>query len=105
MSLGTGAFLIFCISTIAVSLISCAKRPSGRFWFLIAALSVPVLLANGLYWSVAWQHTDPIVFGEYEMWAPMFIVPWSIAGAIPSTLAVLFIRRSPPSAQLPRKPK
>ena len=102
MSLASGAFLIAVISVIVVSLFCCAKRPLGKFWFVVVALSVPLLLANGLYWSEALQHPDPIDFGEYGMWAPLFIVLWTIAGAIPSILAVFFIRRSPSNAQLPR---
>jgi hypothetical protein len=102
MSLASGAFLTAVISVIVVSLICCAKRPLGKFWFVAAALSVPFLLANGLYWSEALQHSDQVVFGEYKMWAPLFIVPWTIAGTIPSILAVLFIRRSPPNTQHPR---
>jgi hypothetical protein len=105
MSLERAAFLTAVISTIFVSLICCAKRPSGKLWFLIAALGVPFLLANGLYWPEAWQHKGTTVFYDYEMWAPMFIVPSFIAGAIPSVLAVLLIRRSPRNAQPPPQPK
>ncbi|MGA2988301.1 MAG: hypothetical protein ABSG32_31385 [Terriglobia bacterium] len=102
MSLGFAAFLVAAFSTTVVALLSCVKRPSGKFWFLVAALVVPFTLANGLYWSEAWRSADPYAFGDYEMWAPMFLVPWFLAGAIPSVAVVLFIRRAAPSAQQDR---
>jgi len=98
MSMGSAAFLVALFSTIVVSLLSCLKRPRGKFWFIAAALVVPFVLANGLYWPEALQSNDPVVFADYEMWAPVCIVPWFLAGAIPSMIVVLFIRRTAPNA-------
>jgi hypothetical protein len=95
MTLGQGAYLIAVLSTGMVSLLCCIKRPAEKLWHLLTAIVVPFLLANGLYWHGAWQAKEAMgstAFGEYEMWAPLFLVPWFIAGVIPSVAAVLFLR-------------
>ncbi len=104
VSLQSGAFLVAVISTAAVALISCLKRPSGKFWYLIAAFVVPFALANGLYWSAAWEATAPYAFADYKMWAPVFIIPCFLAGAIPSVAVVLIVRRPKPRAKQDSRP-
>jgi len=89
-----GVLLIAVLSTAVVAFISCAKRPSGKFWYLLAALIVPMALANGLYWSAVWLTTDPSAIGDYKAWEFVFLIPWFIAGAIPSFAVVLVIRRA-----------
>ena len=99
MSLESGAFLIAVLSTIIVSLLSCLKLRLSRFWSLMfqieVAIVVPFALANGIYWYGAWEAkeaTGSTAFGDYEMWAPVFIALWSIAGIVPSMVAGFLTR-------------
>lgn len=98
MSLGFVVLLIAAVSTVIVSLLSCAKRPSGKFWFLLAALVVPFIVSNCIYWLTVPNGADAF---EYLSWAPLLIIPCAIAGAIPSVAAVLFIRRPPSNSGVP----
>lgn len=102
MSLELAVLLIATLSTTIVSLLSCLKRPAGRFWFLLAALVIPFTITNLIYWFPVENGADE---SEYWQWAPLFIIPCTIAGAIPSVAAVLFIRRSTPIPQIPLSPK
>jgi hypothetical protein len=95
MSLGFAAFLIAIFSTTIVSLISCAKRPTSIDLFVVLALLVPFVLSNCLYWFPGWHGANA---DEFMAWAPLFIIPWSLAGALPSVIAVLFIRKWSPGA-------
>ena len=52
-------------------------------WLL--ALSVPLVISYSLYWSPVWLGADS---SEYSAWAPLFIVPWYIAGATISSLVI-----------------
>ena len=91
MSFGSAVFLTAMLSTMIVSLLSSLKRPRGKFWFLLASLVVPFALANCFYWP---QVEDSAALPDYWTWAPVFIIPCFIVGAVPSVAAVLFIRRS-----------
>jgi hypothetical protein len=88
------AILIAIVSTAIVSLLCCLKRPKQKLWHLITAIVVPFLLANGLYWHEAFEARarNPIAIYDYEMWAPLVLVFCTLAGAIPSVAAVLFLR-------------
>ncbi len=87
----SGAALIALLSAAVVWLL-CFACPSSlhKVWVAI----VPFALANGLYWSAAWLEADgdeyhrALVMSDYRMWAPLFIVVWFLAGAIPSAVVV-----------------
>ncbi len=97
------AILIAIVSTVIITLVCCIKRPKEKLWHLLTALAVPFVLTNWLYWREAFEARarDPIAFGDYEMWAPMIIIFCSLAGAIPSIAAVLFIRFAVPKMRVP----
>ena len=97
------AIVIAILSTVIVSILCCFKRPVEKLWHLLTALVVPLVLTNCLYWHEAFEarSRDPITFGDYEMWAPVVIVFCSLAGAIPSIAAVLFIRFAVPKMRVP----
>jgi hypothetical protein len=94
MSWGFAAVMIAVVSVVVVLLLSLfcasdAKRFSGMFWPLIASVVVPFTIANCLYWS-------PVVLGGADpsgfwLWAPLFLVTWFLAGAVPSVVLVLVI--------------
>jgi hypothetical protein len=54
-------------------------------WLL--SLGAPLLFAYCLYWTPVWLGTSS---EEYSKWAPIFIIPWFAAGALASSVAVLF---------------
>jgi hypothetical protein len=99
MSLGSAVFLTATLSTMIVSLLSCVKRPRGKFWFLVASLVVPFALANCFYWP---QVEDRAALPDYWTWAPVFIIPCFLAGTVPSVAAVLLIRKSSAKAPVQR---
>jgi hypothetical protein len=97
------AILIAIISTVIVSVLCFFKRPAEKLWHLITAVVVPFALTNGTYWREAFEAKvrNPTVIYDYEMWAPLVIVFCTIAGAIPSLAAVLFIRFAVPKLRVP----
>lgn len=91
LSFGSGAVLIAIVSAGVVWLLCFSCSSSLRkVWVVI----VPLALANSLYWSVAWLEAEgdkyhrALVMSDYRMWAPLFIVAWFLAGAIPSAAVV-----------------
>jgi hypothetical protein len=97
------AIVIAILSTVIVSILCCFKRPKEKLWHLLTALAVPFVLINCLYWSEAFEARarNPTAIYGYEMWAPLAIVFCSVAGAIPSIAAVLFIRFAVPKMRVP----
>jgi hypothetical protein len=87
LSLGSGAFLIAILSTGIVSLL-CFVCPASwrKFWPVV----VPFTLAYCLYWSPVWLGADS---SEFSAWALLCIVPWFLAGAIPSVAVVLIFSK------------
>ena len=91
LSFSSGAVLIAILSAGVVWLL-CFACPSSlrKVWVVI----VPLALTNSLYWSGAWLEADgdeyhrALVMSDYRMWAPLFIVAWFLAGAIPSAAVV-----------------
>jgi hypothetical protein len=91
LSFSSGALLIAVLSAGVVWLLcfTCASS-LRKVWVVI----VPFALANCLYWSTAWldanrdEYNRAIVMSDYRMWAPLFIVAWFLAGAIPSAAVV-----------------
>jgi hypothetical protein len=87
LSLGSGALLIAVSSTGIVWLLhSVCAASLGKLWSAV----VPFALAYCLYWSPVWLGADP---SEYHAWALVFIVPWFLAGAIPSAAIVYMLNR------------
>ena len=96
-SFTSGAVLIAIVSSVLVWLL-CSVLPASlhKLWVVI----VPFVLANCLYWSAAWfegagsDYNRALVWSDYRRWAPLFIVVWFLAGAIPSAAVVrLFFRK------------
>jgi hypothetical protein len=65
-----------------------ARFPSGVASWLFALL-MPLVISCSLYWLPVFMGADAY---EYAAWAPIFIVPWYVAGAIASSLVVLLFR-------------
>jgi hypothetical protein len=90
-SFSSGAVLIAVLSSVIVWLL-CSVFPESlrKLW----AVLVPFALANCLYWSAASfeavgsDYNKALVWSDYRMWAPLFIVVWFLAGAIPSAAVV-----------------
>lgn len=90
-SVSSGAVLIAVVSSAVVWLL-CSAFPTSlhKLWVVI----VPFALANCLYWSGAWfdavgsDYNKALVWSDYRMWAPLFIVVWFLAGAVPSAVVV-----------------
>jgi hypothetical protein len=97
------AIVIAILSTATVSILCCFKRPAEKLWHLLTAIALPFALVNGLCWREAFEARarNPIALGDYEMWAPVVTVFCTIAGAIPSVAAVLFIRFAVPKLRVP----
>jgi hypothetical protein len=90
-SFSSGAVLIAIVSPVIVWLL-CLVLPASlhKVWGVI----VPFALANCLYWSAGWfdavgsDYNKALVWSDYRMWAPLFIIVWFLAGAIPSAIVV-----------------
>ena len=99
-SFSSGAVLIAIVSSVIVWLLCSVFRASlHKIWVVL----VPFTLANCLYWSAAWfeavgsDENKSLVWSDYRMWAPLFVVVWFLAGAIPSAAVVrLFFRKRRP---------
>ena len=87
LTLGTGAILIATIS-MAIVWILCSVLPVALrvFWVVV----VPFVLAYSLYWLPVWLGADR---SEYSTWSVLGIGVWFLAGFLPSTVMVLFLRR------------
>jgi len=90
LSLGTGAVLIALASSGIVWLL-CFVGPAAlrKLWVVV----VPLVVAYCLYWSPVWLGADS---SEYSAWAFAFIVPWFLAGAIPSAGIVWIVQKRRP---------
>jgi hypothetical protein len=96
LSWSSGAVLIAVLSAGIVWLL-CSVSPVSfhKVWVVI----VPFASANCLYWSQPWfeakgsEYEQALVWAEYHTWALAFIVPWFLAGAIPSAAIVGILRR------------
>lgn len=96
LSWSSGAVLIAVLSTGIVRLL-CSVCPASldKAWVVI----VPLGLANCLYWSAPWfeangsEYERALVWSEYYNWAFAFVVPWFLAGAIPSAAIVAIVQR------------
>jgi hypothetical protein len=87
LSLETGAVVIMAASAVIGAGLS---RITNTILRRILASSVPLVLAYSLYWSPVWLGADP---SEYSSWAPLFILPWFLAGLLASITLVYLINR------------
>lgn len=92
LSLTSGAILLAIVSAMVVWLL-CSVFPVSlrKLWVVI----VPLVLAYCLYWSPVWFFGEPS--WEYHNWTFVFLIPWFLAGAIPSAVVVWIIEKSRPS--------
>jgi len=98
LSLGSGAILIAVLSAIIVWFL-CAVWPRHYkcFWVVI----VPLVLSNCLYWSHSWldvhhgsrSHEQAVIWSEYHNWEFVALIPWFLAGAIPSAAIVGILQK------------
>ena len=83
-----GAMIVAVISgLVAVAIVRAViSRPTR--WIL--GLTVPLPVAFVFYWMPVWAGNDS---SEYSAWAPLFLVPWFLAGAVTSSLALVVVAR------------
>ena len=91
LSLTSGAILLAFVSAAVVWLL-CSVFPVSlrKLWVVI----VPLVLAYCLYWSPVWFFGEPS--WEYRNWMFAFLVPWFLAGAIPSAVVVRILEKRRP---------
>ncbi len=89
LSLTSGAVVIAILSVIVVWIL-CSLLPVASPWRWIWAVVVPFGLAYCLYWSPVWLGADA---SEYSAWAFAFLVPWFLAGAIPSAIIIVILQK------------
>lgn len=100
LSFTSGAIALAFVSALVVWLL-CSVFPVRlrKLWVVI----VPLALANGLYWSAPWleangsEYERAVVWSEYHNWALIFLIPWFLAGAIPSAVVVWILEKRRPS--------
>lgn len=87
LSLWSGALLVALVSaTVALGSAFVLSKPA--IWFVVLLASFGV--ACCLYWLPVWSGQDP---SEYAAWAPLFIIPWFLAGACASVVTVHAVGR------------
>jgi|SRR5215469_8892844 len=82
-SFTSGAILQALASTAVVWLLCCVCSAALR---KLSVVIVPFVLAYCLYWFPVWFSGEPS--WEYRNWMFVFLVPWFLAGAIPSVVVV-----------------
>jgi amino acid permease len=87
LSLGSGAVLIALLSVGLVWLL-CFVLPAALRG--ISFVVVPFILACSLYWLPVWLGNDA---SEYDPFAGLFILTWFLAGAIPSAVVFLILKK------------
>ena len=87
LSLGSGAVLVAILSAGVVWLL-CYVFP--MFLRILWVVIVPLTFAYCLYWSPVWLGADS---SEYSVWEFIFVVPWFLAGAVPSVAVALIVRK------------
>jgi hypothetical protein len=77
-------FAIDIVLSVVVALLCVRMQSRLGKWAL--ALLTPFAIGWCLYWMPVWRGADP---SEYGAWAPIFIIPLGLSGAVASALAVL----------------
>ena len=91
------AILIAILSAVIVWFL-CAVWPRHYkvFWVVI----VPLALSSCFYWSQAWlevhhgsrsQYEQAVIWSEYHNWEFVVLIPWSLAGIVPSAAIALIL--------------
>ena len=86
LSIFSGAVVVAVLSTIVVWRLTVLWPDFRKLWVLI----VPFIIAFSLYWSPVWLGADP---SEYHAWALVFIIPWFLAGALPSAVIARILKK------------
>src|SRR5262245_28089597 len=86
LSLATGAIVVAALSAFLALFWT---RIRYKAWDWILALLTPLIIAVSLYRSPVWLGASS---EEFDAWAFAFIVPWYVAGALPSFMIVLLAR-------------
>ncbi len=81
LSIFSGAIVVAVVSTAIVWGVAVVSPDLRKLWIVI----IPLFVAFCLYWSPVWLGADP---SEYRAWAFIFILPWFVAGAVPSAAIV-----------------
>jgi hypothetical protein len=89
LSLGSGAILVAILSVGVVWLLCFVGPVALRKLWVLWVVIVPVIVAHCLYWCPVWLGADAFEAGG---WEPFVVVPWFLAGAIPSFAIVLILR-------------
>ena|SRR5271169_5640796 len=87
LSIGSGAAVVAVLSVGVVWLL-CSALPPALRWLWVGI--VPLIFAYSLYWLPVWLGSDS---SEYSAWAALFVGPWFLAGAIPSTVLVIVLQK------------
>jgi hypothetical protein len=86
LTLQSGAVVVALVSALLAFV--WARLPRTQMWLL--GLIAPLIIAYTLYWLPAWHRASP---SEYSTWAPLFIAPWYVTGALLSSLVIYFDTR------------
>ena len=92
LSIGSGALLV---AVISVGLVWLLCSVSAGFLHKVWAALAPFVVAYCVYWVPVWL--GAAVRSEYSVWA-FVIVPWFLAGMIPSVGLVLYLQPAGRSA-------
>ena len=87
LSLTSGAGVIAGASVLVTAL-WLWLRPGKTVWLVVFV--IPVVLSFCLYWAPVWLGASPV---EYSSWVLLFLVAWSLAGAVPSSVLVFVVGR------------
>lgn len=91
LSFTSGAMLLAFVSPLVVCFL-CFVFPVSLRWPWVVI--VPSVLAFCLYWSPVWFNGEPS--WEYHNWMFVFLIPWFLAGAIPSAIVVWILQQRRP---------
>jgi hypothetical protein len=87
LSLGSVALVVAVVSALLAAVWT--RLASGALTWILG-LGAPLVIASSLYWLPVWLGASS---SQYSTWAPLFIVPWYLAGATTSSLVIFFVIR------------
>jgi len=82
LTLQSGAVVVAFASALLAFVWIRLPTPTLR-WLL--ALSIPLVISYSLYWLPVWRGANS---SEYSTWAPLFIAPWYVVGAVMSSFVI-----------------
>lgn len=89
LSLNSGAVVVAIVSAL-VSAGATSLHSKAQTWAV--AILAPLAVAAALYWLPA-VGAESSEYSEHFHWAPIFIVPWYVAGLLASVLVVTLLGR------------